>query len=94
LRCLPILIAEVAPFLYLNRTYSGRPKIDSLDVFLVKIHPDKSSGKSKSTATYTALSFCPVRKKQKEKWEHVLYLQHICFSGPRNTDVSTVRRME
>lgn len=65
----------------------------NLAVSLIKIHPDKSSGKSKSIAIYTGLSFRPVRKKQKEKWEHVLYLQHVCFSGPRNTDVITVRKM-
>lgn len=28
-------------------------------------------------------------RNKKEKWEHVLYVQCICFSGPRNIDKSS-----
>jgi len=45
------LIAEVAPFLYLNGSYSGGPEVHSLAVILVQMHPETGSGKSKSTAT-------------------------------------------
>lgn len=87
------VIAEVAPFLYLSRSYSGRPEIHSLAVILLYIQTDKGSGKSKSAATLHSFQL-QCDQEESKKWEHVPYSQHMCFSAPRYTDKSPVKRME
>lgn len=85
------VIAEVAPFLYLSRSYSGRPEIHSLAVILLYIQTDKGSRESKSVAT---LHSSQLQCDQNQRSGSMFPLCSTCVSVHPDTDKSPVKGVE
>lgn len=84
------VIAEVAPFLYLSRSYSGRPEIHSLAVILLYW---QGQWEIKICCHFRQLS-APVWSGGIKEVGACSLLQHLCFSAPTYRNKSPVERME